>query len=274
MGDEANIRLVDSHPEGNGGHHHQTVFHDEPPMVPHPGFSIHPSVVRQGRHAFLVQKSSHLFDPLAAHGIDDAGLAGMFPLDEVQYLALRVVLYPHAIADVGPVEAGHEQPRLIETELTDDVGSRDLVRRCGQGNARNRRKPVGQLGKLAVIRAEVVTPLADAMGLVDGEECNFHPIELVEEALAEQSLRRHIEQVELASLDGAPRPARFVTTEIRCKCDGADAGLLQLRDLIFHQRDQGRDHHTHTRPTERRHLVADRLAAAGRHENQGVTRRR
>jgi hypothetical protein len=52
------------------------------------------------------------------------------------------------------------------------------------------------------------------------------------------------------------------------------AGFEQRAHLVVHQRDQRRDHHGHAvagaLAHDGRHLVTQRLAAAGGHEHQGV----
>ena len=46
--------------------------------------------------------------------------------------------------------------------------------------------------------------------------------------------------------------------------------LPKLADLILHERDQRRDHDREPVPKQRWQLVAERLAAAGRHHGQRV----
>ena len=52
-----------------------------------------------------------------------------------------------------------------------------------------------------------------------------------------------------------------------------NAELPQRVDLVLHQRDQRRDDHPDARPQQRRNLVAERLAAAGGHEDKRVSAR-
>jgi len=53
-----------------------------------------------------------------------------------------------------------------------------------------------------------------------------------------------------------------------------DAELGQRGHLVLHQRDQWRDDDRRARAQQRRELVAQRLAAAGRHQHQRVARPR
>ena len=52
------------------------------------------------------------------------------------------------------------------------------------------------------------------------------------------------------------------------------AGFFERADLVVHQRDQGADHHADALPGtvsgDRRDLVAQAFAAAGRHQHQRV----
>jgi len=49
-----------------------------------------------------------------------------------------------------------------------------------------------------------------------------------------------------------------------------DAGQPERRHLVFHQRNQRRHDEADARPDQRRDLVAERLAAAGRHQDEGA----
>ena len=52
VGDEAHIGLVDAHPEGDGGDHHDAVLAQEAVLVGGPLFGAHARVVGQGGDAF------------------------------------------------------------------------------------------------------------------------------------------------------------------------------------------------------------------------------
>ncbi len=57
---------------------------------------------------------------------------------------------------------------------------------------------MAQLAELQVLGPEVVAPLRDAVGLVDGEQRQRRAVEQTEHPLGHQPLRRDVEQVELA----------------------------------------------------------------------------
>ena len=54
---------------------------------------------------------------------------------------------------------------------------------------------------------------------------------------------------------------------------GRQAARGQRVDLVLHERDERRDHHRQLREHERRYLVAERFAAAGRQDDERVAPR-
>ena len=74
------------------------------------------------------------------------------------------------IADVGPVEAGDDQPVRRDSELGEDVGAGARVGGRGQREPRHLGMVVEQRPQLAIVGPEVVAPFADAMRLVDRDQ--------------------------------------------------------------------------------------------------------
>ena len=89
-----------------------------------------------------------------------------------QRLQLRAdaVARADVIADVGPVEAGDDQPVLGDAELGEDVGAGARVGGRGQRQPRHVAMGVEQRPQQAIVGAEVVAPFADAMRLVDRDQ--------------------------------------------------------------------------------------------------------
>ena len=127
-----------------------------------------------------------------------------------------------------------------------------------------------QHGQAQVVGPEVVSPLRHAVRLVDGEQRDRAAVEQPQRRFGAQPLRRQVEQVQLAVhervLDAPPRigilgrveEARF------------HAEHVQRVDLILHEGDQRRDDHAGALAHLRGDLIAQRLAAAGRHERDRV----
>ena len=132
-----------------------------------------------------------------------------------------------------------------------------------------------------VVFAEVVAPLAHAMRLVDGEEREqaalVQRVELGQHARRGNALGRGVEQHQPPAHHLALDPRGVGAVERRVQERGVHAGLLERSDLVLHQCDQRADDHRDALPgamaNDRRHLVAQALAAAGGHEHQRVAAR-
>ena len=196
----------------------------------------------------------------------------MFRLDELPkpLFRTRAAKLRDRVADVRPVEARDEGRGIFERKFGDDVLTRALVGRRGERDARHARETLGENFELPVLGAEVVAPLRDAMRFVDREDCNVAALEEAKRALLHETFRRNIEKIEPASreltLDLVLRRAILCRVEKR----RLDAEIAQRIDLILHQRDQRRDDDAGARPDKSGDLIAQRFAAAGRHQRQTI----
>ena len=224
--------------------------------------------------------SGDLLGALAREAVDDARLA-LVAGEELQQLVQRLALLDDGVADVGPVEAGDVDGRVGEPEPHAHVVARLGVGGGGAGHDGHAGEQAAQLPELDVLGAEVVAPLADAVRLVDGEQGDAgragvlrrvrrQAVQALEEAVGHERLGGDVQQVELAGVQGAQHAARLVRLERRVVGGGADAGRPQRVDLVLHQRDERRDDDAGAGPDHGRQLVAERLAAAGGHEHEGV----
>ena len=138
----------------------------------------------------------------------------------------------------GPIEARDELARVVQMQALDDLAPRRRIGRGGERDARHVGKAFVQDRELPVLRTEIVAPLRDAVRLVNGEQRDGHLRHLFEEPLGQQTLRRDVQQLQLArehaSFDVALRE-RIETRIQECRFD---AKLPQRGDLILHQRDQ------------------------------------
>ena len=92
------------------------------------------------------------------------------------------------------MEAGDVLVRVAQAELLQDV-----VPHLAGGAGRERRdrvirKQLAQAAQLPVFRTKLVPPFGNAMRFVDGEKRQRHAPEKLDEILAQQPLRRNIEQ--------------------------------------------------------------------------------
>ena len=176
----------------------------------------------------------------------------------------------HVVRQVRAIEAGDDRLRRIELELRDDVGAN--VRRRGRGE-RDGRRPAElftHLGDAQIARAEVVAPLADAVRLVDGEQRDAGVAQPLGGGAEVEPLRRDVQQ-----LDVAAHGARQAIRDLRRRERAVDerrrqAARVERVDLVLHQRDERRDDDRELGQHQRRHLVAERLAAARRQHDERV----
>ena len=270
MRDKPHVGLVDPHAERDRGYDHDTVLVDEAVLMPGAKVCIEARVIRQRGNPGVGKRGRGILDLGARQAVDDPGIACMTLGDEGPELGGRVLLVDDFIADIWPVEARHELRRVSEGEPIDDLLSGELVGGGRQRDAWNGRETLREHGQADIFGAEIVSPLRNAVRLVDRKQRDARAGEQGQAARGEQPLRRDVEQIELAGdelcLDGGGLARRQRGIEDR----GLDAGLEQARDLVAHQRDQRRDHDAAALAQQRRQLIAQRLAAAGRHQHQAI----
>src|ERR1700682_4041486 len=126
-------------------------------------------MVGERQNALPAQGFRELLDALARAAIDNAALT-FVTCDHRFDLPCGVGLAPHGEMDVRPVEGANKNMRLGGKQLPDDVRA---GWRVGGGRHRDELKIADCLRRLReaeIFGSEIVPPLRDAMGLVDGED--------------------------------------------------------------------------------------------------------
>ena len=108
------------------------------------------------------------------------------------------------------------------------------------------------------------------MRLVDGEEGEADAPDQARGAGRGEPLGRHVEELQPAGVEGGEDLLGLLAARLRGQRPGGDPGGAQRADLVAHQRDQRRDDEGDAGPGEGGKLVAERLAAAGRHDGEDV----
>ena len=272
VSDPADIGLVHAHAEGDGGHHDQPVLAGKPRLDYAPIFGLHPAVIMAGVVAFLGQRLRQSFGLGTGPAVDDAGL----PLaggGKAQDLLARAGLGAKGKMDVRAVKAAQKGVGLFAIEqLLDDLSLGFRVRRRGKGRDRHAQR-LPQFPDAQVVGAEVMAPLADAMGLVHRDEADTDPPQHGHRGAGGKPLGREVEQLQIARLERGPDGVVLFRRVARGKRTGAHTGLLQGADLVAHQCDQRRDHQRHAAAQQCGQLVAERLAPARGHDGQHVAPR-
>ncbi len=194
----------------------------------------------------------------------------MFLPKKVQQLRARFDLVDDGIANIRPVEARYEDLCVFKREAQNDFSAGLRIGSGGKCDTRHLREALVQDGEFKIFRPKVVPPLRDAVRLVYCKQCNSRACEQIEAARRCQPFGGDVQQIEITvdqrPFDLACRPGIQRRIEKRC----AYAELRQCRDLVLHQGDQRRDNNACALPQQCRHLVTQRLAAAGRHQHQRV----
>ena len=192
------------------------------------------------------------------------------PVEHLLHLFHQIAAGQDAIVEIGPVEVADQHFGIAQAELIANVLANLLGGRGRVGVNGSAGKQFLEPVQLAILRAKVMAPMADAMGLVDGEGADVDLLQQPAEVGQHQPLRRDEQQPDgsLAHilLIGVALLGRLRTVEL----DGRNAAGLQAVHLILHERDQGADHDGRVAAKNSRRLIAERLAPAGRHDDDRI----
>ena len=119
VGHEAHVGFVDPHAEGDRGHDDHTALLAEAIQRAAALLRLQAGVVRHRLKAGGDQIAREALHPAAGAGVDDAGLVAMIG-QKLQQLALRLILFPQQVADVGSIEAGGEHLTAAQVEAVED----------------------------------------------------------------------------------------------------------------------------------------------------------
>ena len=172
--------------------------------------------------------------------------------------------------EVGAGEAMHVGDRLTHAQARHHVLP-DLWGGGGRaGDQLHRFQGRRDLADAKVVAAEVVSPLRDAVGLVDHQPRRSRFCQHRLKVGAHQTFGGDIEQAQAALAVGELGATLLATVEVGVEGGGGDAAGAQRLDLVLHQGDQRRDHHRGAGREQRGQLIAQRFATAGGHHHHGV----
>ena len=113
-------------------------------------------------------------------------------------------------------------------------------------------------------------PFRDAVGFVDGDQIDFHPMDLMQKAFLGHSFRRHIEEIQgsfsQAANDLRPFRLRLAAVEE----GGPQTDFTGGIHLVLHQRDQGADDQGGPRQHPGGQLIAEGFPSSGGHDGKDV----
>ena len=278
----AHVGLVDAHTKGVGGNHHLDIVVDKGALALPAGVVAHAGMVAANANAAGAQCLGKLacqrIDRLAGRAIHDAALARM--RDHVVTHPRGLGLVAHLLAakvEVLAIEARHHRRGVLQAEHLLNIRAHALGRRSGKRRHDGAlRQGIDELTNLQIGGAEILAPLAHAVGLVNGHE--RHANAAVRRGLPrkgqktrlEQALGRHVHKL-VAAL---ARPLEHGVLLGRSKAGVEIAGSRTRREqrtgLVLHKRQQRTHHKGDAGQHERGHLVANGLAGARGHNAQRI----
>ncbi len=118
-------------------------------------------------------------------------------------------------------------------------------------------------------------PLTNAMSFIDRQQSDLALLNSVKKLLFTKALRRDVKKLKLSFTETTLATFAILATDGGTQMGGGNAQFLGLLHLIFHQRDQGRDHEhqfTARRIFEKLcgELKAKTFPHSGRHQGQSV----
>ena len=156
---------------------------------------------------------------------------------------------------------------MIQLELLHDIGPGELVGRGGQRDDRDLRETLLEDRQLRVLGAEVMPPMRDTVGLINGDqgdvEAGQEPVGLRLDALG-----RDIKQLDLSHRAEPLDPLLLAFGERAVERRRRNSVGDQSLHLVFHQGDQRRDDDRCSLQVDGRQLVADGFSATGGHQDK------
>ena len=165
---------------------------------------------------------------------------------------------------------GDDDLGIAQRQVADDVVA-DRGRRGGrQAEDATGLELLEPLSEREIGGTEIVAPFRDAVRLVDRDQGGRNDLEQAAELVAGERLGRGEDEERAALRDACQTLAAIGDAHRAVEADRRHAELLHLEILVLEQREQRRDDHRGLRQEQRRKLVAERLAAAGGHDEQRV----
>ena len=233
-----------------------------------------PGVVGDGLDAALRRAHcGQVVDVLARDAVDDARLARVAVEDLERSAFAASTSRQHAVGEVGPVEVADEDVRVAQAELRDDVlrGPARWRWPCRRGtlaSGKCSRSVASWRYSGRKSWPQWLMQWASSMAKARTSSC----AEELEEAGRRPAVRGRRRAARIRRGGARRRSAAFRGRSRQLlSARGRDAASLQAIHLVLHQGDERRDDDGRCSPRSGGgSLVAERLAAAGGHDDEGV----
>ncbi len=159
---------------------------------------------------------------------------------------------------------------IVQRELREDVVLHDGRRGGGEREDGRGAQQVQMLAEHAVVGAEIVAPLRDAVRLVDGDERRLALAQHLGKARDAEPLRRDEEKLQAAAEVVDAGLARDLAIQPGVNARHLQPACRELGCLVLHERDERADDQRGAAARDGGQLVAERFARAGRHDQQDI----
>ena len=276
MSDATHVGPVYPHAESVSGHDHLHLASGKSVLHPVARHSLHAGVVGAANPAVYGQALRLLFGAFAGRGVDDRRAASV--AGNSQVLAQQAVDVATALA--FGLDLDDSQRQIGSRETVDELrrirrqsqARQNLVphnrRSCSGAGQHARLRELLQHGAdLHIVGPEIVAPLADTVGLVDGDERAVQPRQHRPQGAVGQTLGGDVDELVLPSRHGRHAASQLIGLHRSRQIGGADTAILEGGDLVMHERDQRRHHQRSAGQQGSGKLVDQALAATrGRHQ--------
>ena len=269
---EPHVRSIDPHPERDGRDDDVGVLVEEGVLILMALAIGQAGMVRHRAIAFVDQPRREIVHLASRQAVHDPGLL-LMAREHVENLPAQVRARQDAIHEVRPIERADHLHRVLQAELRDDIAADARGRGGGERVEAGRRQRLAQARQLAVLRPEIVSPLADAVGFVDRDETDRRARPAPDRAVArvaDKTLGRKIQQAVARFGEPVAHRRLLIGAHRAVVAGGRHAVADEGVHLILHEGDQRGDDNREAVAHQGRNLETQRLAAAGRQHEQRI----
>ena len=194
-------------------------------------------MVRGGVDPGTAQAGGEFLALLARRGVDDPRRPrGAYDVENAWKFVFLLLRGDDPVGQVRAIEARHDHLGRAHLQGDQDVLPHARSRRCRKGEDGRVTQVPNRTRQEQVIRAEVVAPLRDTVGLVYNEEADTGTPEREDELEGSESLGGHVEHLHLPRSYPPLHLPALLGRESRVKRGCVrDRALKQGVDLVFHQ---------------------------------------
>ena len=264
---KADIRLVDAHSERIRTCHHTHISRFPLFLALSPDSRSQTGVIEGCRNPIRGQERRQFFSLFSAAHIHDS--CAVDSVADVQKLTEFILAFTYYIRKVRSLETALYQAFALKSKAFHDV-----IRHLRSGSSRKGyHRGIHQFTELAylqIIRTEIISPLGDAVSLINDDVADIHFAHIAFEKRCRQTLRRDIQELVVA-IQGIVQCSVYLAAAhagIDAQC--ADAAVVQILHLILHEGDQRGHDDRYPLPHQSRHLEAHGFTASGRENGKHI----